>query len=226
MVCFLAITLFAGEYSVGEQKFNFPAPEGFLPTSTNAPELFAHVSALFPSNIRVIEHFLRPEEIEAFKSGKTELFKEWITILVFSDLEGGNHTLQDFADHKNELKEQLKPSLHSFDEIVPELTEALDDDILDFMRKYGQIVTFGLNQDTERYVSYSFLGLYKARKDQKPIRYIAAGTSAQILIRGKIIMINTYKIFQDRRSIGWTRTTSETYIKKIISRNPTGETGK
>lgn len=217
----LAITcgLCAGSYRVGDTPIDLPSPEGFSPISTASPELFSDVARLLPANVRLIEHYLKPDELALYRNSTPNLSSQWITISVFRELENKTSTRDTFDSVRTDVRKQLEPYRHDPSVILKDLSLDLQGKTEDFMQRHGGMIVLGVPTDTDTRITFDMLGIYRAEVNDEPVHYIAAGTSSQFLVVGKAIIVNVYGLYRDIKDIEWTHSMSESFIRQIIDAN-------
>ncbi|BBB68450.1 hypothetical protein UNDYM_4197 [Undibacterium sp. YM2] len=225
VLAILTSTIVSGAYgesttiAVGTQTFSIPVLPALVDMRGNA-RVMEMGSAVMEPSARLLTIF-----VERDNPGINDLeIDRYITVKTSKKWEQATLGKNDFRDLKGVLKRSTA-NLGALSELgnsrLPEqekkISKALD--VRMEQMSVGVPILIEVQRDEEFGYGFTYAVRYKAEIDGKSRTWVTAICNNVLLLKGKLIFINTYGLYKSEGDLQWVKNTCRDFTKGFISAN-------
>jgi hypothetical protein len=209
---------------IGAAIIQLETPSGFVETSSRAPDVYALATAYSAGDARIVAHFVLEKDLAAFERGKQVNFSKFLlvqtprraeTIQVsqaqFDKLRAGTVALQ------SQLTSKLEPQLAAEAARVSKAVSTTAGESVKVAT--GEVVPVSIDRNDARVVSYSVLANASVNGNKGSVTRNMVASTAACLLAGKVIMLNSYRVFQSPRDLQANRELLASWVSSTFSVN-------
>lgn len=226
VLCGLASIVRAVDVHIAGQTIPVPAPTGFSEIGKIAPNTFSMFEAVLPVENRLLAVFVSEENVGRLLRGEAPVLDKYMLVDSPKELEESTLTKAQFAGLRTALRRQYAAPTQNaperMNEAVVKAGKALS-------RLSGTqvdltvegIAPLGIDSETASSITMSLLARYKTLAGNEHVQQVTAGTTTTLLVKGKILHLNVYRVYKDENDLAWTRERSQSWVKSILTTNET-----
>lgn len=216
----LAISLGSSASSylkIGNQTIILKDPSGFLETSKKSSELWDLAKLMVSGKNEVIAHYVSKEDLDDYYLNKNPEFEQYFIILTPKATKKSYISQEDFKKFRfeiistqNELRKNIEPR-------VNRILNNLSDDLSIQLKKeismnINQMKPVSININLPNFLSYSVFSKINVSDHKTDKNHIIIGTTGIILIKGKLLIINSYRNFKSPQDLQDSRASIENWV--------------
>lgn len=214
----------ASVVQIGAESIQVPTPAGFVETSRRSQELWNMALAYSAGDARVAAHFVTEPDLKAFEAGKTVHFREFMLVQTPKRAEGIVATQAQFdklkagtVDLQRNLAAKLEPRLAAEVEKVSKAISTAQASSIKV--RVGEIVPVSIDRNDPKVLVYTVLSRAGITSGTKTEEQNMVASTAYCFVKGKVVMLMSYRQFKSPRDLQTSRTTVESWANALIAAN-------
>lgn len=209
---------------IADVTINVIAPEGFIETSANSPQLWQQAKSMTSGYSEVIAHFVTKKDFDAFVENKNPGFSEYFIVLTPKSAKNLTTTQQQFdtlrsdiAVMQSELKRNIEPRLTN--ELRKFNSSLSSQSGKPLAINIGQIVPVSVNINRTNFLSYSVLSQLSTSNESVVFSDTMVITTGICLLKDKVLMLNYYRVFKSPQDLEASRKSVEVWADSLLALN-------
>lgn len=211
---------------VGDVQVLLPLPTGFVETSASSPDLWRTAQMFGTETTRTLSHYVLAIEFDTYKKGHSVVFSEYSFVKTPRQAEKLIATQSQFDKLRVDSIRSLTELIKSVEPSVASQIEKLskDKDLSQRLEtplrlRIGDVVPVSINANRNNFVSYTVLSRLEATLPEGKSSNTWVQTVSACLIKGKVILMYTYRLFRGPQDIAASREYGELWAKHLFLSN-------
>lgn len=209
---------------IGDAVIYIPAPAGFVETSSTSPELWKMAQLMSSGYSETIAHYVNKTDFDAYVGNRDALFSQYFFVQTPKSAKQLTATQQQFDKLRFETVSMQSSLRNSIEPRLAKEVERLNKNLISQMGKpltigIGQIVPVSINANRSNLFSYSVLTQINASSKEGNYSDTLILTSGVCFIKGKVVMLNSYRLFQTPQDLQTSREFIEKWANELLMTN-------
>jgi len=223
-VLFFHAYCFSAEIKIDSEKITVPAYNGFVEISKISPDTVAMFEDMLPPTNRL--HAVYTTESDSgklLKSQPAEL-NRYLIVQTAKALEPVALGTRHFAELRKQIRTEYESlfdqNKSKIDELAKQASRKLSNRISDKVEmKVGEMLPMSVNSETAYHISLSSLTKFSTSTAEDNTEFISAGTVSMVLLKGRVVYLNVFSIYNTIDDLKWTKRVAEKWTESTIRAN-------
>ena len=215
---------FSAEIKIDSEKITVPTYDGFVEISKISPDTVAMFEDMLPPTNRL--HAVYATESDSgklLKSQPPEL-KRYLIVQTAKALESVALGTRHFAELRKQIRTEYESlfdqNKSKIDELAKQASRKLSNRISDKVEmKVGEMLPMSVNSETAYHISLSSLTKFSTSTAEDNTEFISAGTMSMVLLKGRVVYLNVFSIYNTIDDLKWTQRVAEKWTESTIRAN-------
>ena len=214
-------SLHADTFDIGGSKINVPSPSGYVRITDDMPAVKRLVEQMADPLNDTLAFYIPEDSVPKALAGDMPKLDRYFMLKVNKKLKAYTASISEFSEMQSSVAAQNKKI---FDEVKAKLPDYFDQISKNISKEFDTNIAFSVSQmipldphyTSRDAFAYSMFINYGSKSEHDESKTIIAATSTFVNASGKIIFLYAYGVKED---LNWTRLSSESWQKSIITNN-------
>ena len=214
----------ASAVQIGSEYVQVPTPTGFVETSRRSQELWNMALAYSVGDARITAHYVAEHDLKAFEAGKLVYFRQFLLVQTPKRAEAIVASQTQFdklrartVDLQRNLSAKLEPRIAAEVEKVSKAVSTAQ--VSSIKVRLGEIVPVSVDRNDSKVLVYTVLSHAGATVGSKTEEENMVSSTAYCFVKGKVVMLVTYRQFESPSDLQVSRTLAESWANALVAAN-------
>lgn len=199
MMALVPLNSQADVITIGGESIRYETPAGYVQaTGERYQDAFAFFKKAMPENTQVHAMYISAKNDATFGKKERQMLDDYILVTSNRKIEDYTVSLQDFGELKQQIAETQEKAL---DASIKDASNKILDKATDGALKIGAAKSLGIIDESDTLLAFMVVLAQSVTVDGKSMVFEQAFVSTTMLVKGKILTINNYRIVTSQADI-------------------------
>jgi hypothetical protein len=220
------------ESSLGDATLMIPSPPGFMDVNEVSRDAFLMFQDMLPPANRLIAVFLPETDIGRLSQGAEAELDRYMTVHSVIEHEDVTLTKHEFSQLRAKLRKECNSSDRKRDQLIAEAgkragrsySKRTKTDVVAQMTiamQMGGVEPLTVDAETAVSIAMSHFARLDIVVNGELSEDMSTGTTVALLVKGKVVYLNTYRRFKENADTRWTRSKAQAWTAQMLAANET-----